>query len=154
MKILIVNQVFYPDVSATSQYLTDLALELSKKNHKITVLTARCGYTAPWPLYSKEENYQGIHIVRVWPFRFDKKSRLMRVLQSLGLNLSFALKMLRLPEFDRILALTSPPMVGWVCALLAGVKKKKFYYWLMDINPDEAIAAGWIRKDGIRARFL
>lgn len=30
----------------------------------------------------------------------------------------------------------------------------KFIYWLMDINPDEAIEAGWIRKGSIQARAL
>lgn len=154
MKILIVNQVFYPDISATSQYLTDLALELSKQNHKVTVLTARCGYVAPWPLYAKRESYQGIRIIRVWPFRLNKKNRLVRILQSIGLNLNLALKLLGSFDCDRILALTSPPMVGWICALVARITGKKIIYWLMDINPDEAIEAGWIQKKSIESWLL
>ncbi|HEX8087265.1 MAG TPA: glycosyltransferase family 4 protein, partial [Blastocatellia bacterium] len=29
-----------------------------------------------------------------------------------------------------------------------------FFFWIMDLNPDEAIAAGWLRKDSLAARVL
>jgi hypothetical protein len=37
MKILLINQFFYPDEAATSQFLTDLAVELSDRGHSIEV---------------------------------------------------------------------------------------------------------------------
>jgi hypothetical protein len=44
MKVLLLNQCFYPDVVATSQHLTDLAIELVKSGHQVTVLASRRGY--------------------------------------------------------------------------------------------------------------
>jgi uncharacterized metal-binding protein len=40
MKVLLLNQCFYPDVVATAQYLTDLALELRNAGHDVTVVAA------------------------------------------------------------------------------------------------------------------
>ena len=39
MNVIIINQYFYPDVSATAQLLTDLVDDLAAKGIKITILT-------------------------------------------------------------------------------------------------------------------
>ena len=41
MTILILNQAFYPDVAATAQHATDLAFELRKRGHEVTVVAGR-----------------------------------------------------------------------------------------------------------------
>ncbi|MCU0782666.1 MAG: hypothetical protein MUF81_01190 [Verrucomicrobia bacterium] len=40
MKIRLRNQTFPPDVAATAQYLTDLALALTARGHQVTMVTA------------------------------------------------------------------------------------------------------------------
>ncbi len=154
MRILLINQTFYPDVTATGQYLTDLALELAKKEENVTVLTAARGYEPPHHRLLNVETYRGIHIVRVWPFKFNRTNRFLRILDAACVNAAFTFKLLQLPKFDRIVALTSPPLVGWTAAIVSRWKKAKFIYWLMDINPDEAIEAGWIGKNSLYAHFL
>ncbi|MCP5113637.1 MAG: glycosyltransferase family 4 protein, partial [bacterium] len=44
MKILILNQAFYPDVVATAQHATDLALDLCGRGHEVTVVAGRQAY--------------------------------------------------------------------------------------------------------------
>lgn len=78
----------------------------------------------------------------------------LRILDALFVNLSFAWMLFRLPRFDVIVALTSPPLVGTFAAFFANLRRSFFISWLMDINPDEAIEAGWIRKDSATARIL
>jgi glycosyltransferase involved in cell wall biosynthesis len=51
-------------------------------------------------------------------------------------------------------ALTSPPLISVVGALLAGRWRARFFYWVMDLNPDEALAAGWLRVGSAAARAL
>jgi len=41
MKFLLLNQTFYPDVMATSQYLSELAVRLVERGHEVTVITSR-----------------------------------------------------------------------------------------------------------------
>ena len=154
MRILLVNQVFYPDVVATAQYLTDAALALQKSGHEVTVVSWRRGYMEPHPLYKREECCQGVRIVRVWPFALGRTKKIFRVLDACCLNLSFLLRILFLPRFDCIVALTSPPLVGLMALLVARLKKSRFVYWVMDLNPDEAIEMGWVKREALSTRIL
>ena len=47
MKILILNQAFYPDVVSTAQHAADLAVKLVEQGHEVTVIASRHGYDDP-----------------------------------------------------------------------------------------------------------
>jgi glycosyltransferase involved in cell wall biosynthesis len=51
-------------------------------------------------------------------------------------------------------ALTSPPLISALGALFARIKGGHFYFWVMDLNPDEAIAAGWLSEASFTSRSL
>jgi len=59
-----------------------------------------------------------------------------------------------LPRPDAVVALTSPPLISFIGACYARLRGGRFYYWVMDLNPDEAIAAGWLNESSITARLL
>ncbi|MEZ5357163.1 MAG: hypothetical protein R2762_31380, partial [Bryobacteraceae bacterium] len=65
MRVLLVNQAFYPDVVATAQYAADLAQELIRTGHEVTVVAGRRGYDDPSQIFAARECWQGIDIVRV-----------------------------------------------------------------------------------------
>ena len=137
---------------STAQHLTDLAVGLAKAGHTTTVLASRRDYSRPGVLYPAREKHQGVEVIRVWSFSFGRSSRFARILSALFLNLAFAWRLLWLGRFDRIVAMTSPPLVAWIAVLLT--RSSRFIYWIMDVNPDEAIEAGWLRKTSLAARFL
>lgn len=152
--ILLLNQTFYPDKAATAQHLTDLAFELEADGHEVTVLTGRRGYADPSQVYPAQELRQGIKIIRVWPHSWGKKIRVLRIAEAVFINLAFAFKLFSLPRFDKIVCLTSPPLIAAAAAACASLKKTKLVYWVMDLNPDEAIAAGWVKEGSFSARAL
>ena len=57
-------------------------------------------------------------------------------------------------EVDKVVALTSPPLVSALAALFARLSGAQFLYWVMDLNPDEAVAAGWLKPNSLPARLL
>ena len=65
MTFLLLNQTFAPDLSATGQYLSDLALGLVQKGHQVSVITARRAYDNPRIKFPREERWQGIRISRI-----------------------------------------------------------------------------------------
>ena len=65
MRVLLLNQTFYPDVAATAQYLTDLAVGLAGRGHQVTVITSRRGYDCPTDRFPTIETWKGITIHRV-----------------------------------------------------------------------------------------
>ena len=78
MKILLLNQVFYPDAVATAQYLTDLAAELSAQGHEVTVISGRRAYEHPETIYPAREIWRGVRIIRIFSTRFGKGAKWRR----------------------------------------------------------------------------
>ena len=61
---------------------------------------------------------------------------------------------MRLARFDVIVAMTSPPLISFLAALVLPLKAEKLVFWCMDLNPDEAIAAGWLKETSLTSRSL
>jgi colanic acid biosynthesis glycosyl transferase WcaI len=154
MNILLLNQCFYPDVAATGQYLTDLALELTERGHKVTVVTSDRGYDDPATRFPRRETWKGIEIIRISSFALGKESKLRRALNFASFLFNCTLRLLLLPRYDAVVALTSPPLISLLGALFVKLKGGRFFFWVMDLNPDEAIAAGWLDQSSIVARAL
>jgi hypothetical protein len=53
-----------------------------------------------------------------------------------------------------VIALTSPPLIASVGSLFVRIKGGRFVYWILDLNPDEALAAGWLREGSLVTRSL
>ncbi len=65
-----------------------------------------------------------------------------------------SLRLIWSARFDAIVALTSPPLISLLGAILARIQHARFIFWVMDLNPDEAIAAGWLNERSVAAAFL
>jgi glycosyltransferase involved in cell wall biosynthesis len=154
MKFLLLNQCFYPDVMATAQQLTDLAVGLSEKGHDVTVVTGDRGYDNPAQRYPRRETWNGIKIIRIASLAMGKQSRWRRAVSFASFMVNCTLRLLLLPRFDVVVALTSPPLISFLGSAFTKFKGGKFFFWVMDLNPDEAVAAGWLKRDSNAARFL
>ena len=154
LNILLLNQCFYPDVVSTAQHLTDLAVELAGAGHSVTVVASRRGYDDPSILLPRRQTWKGISIVRIGSLALGKKSRWRRVVSSASFWIRCILTLLRLPRFDVVLALTSPPLISLLGAWFCRLKGGRLVVWMMDLNPDQAIAAGWLRPGSLLARLL
>lgn len=154
MRCLLLNQTFHPDVMATGQYLTQVALELVARGNQVTVVTSRRAYDDPGRTFPARETWRGVEIHRVGSTGFGKGAKWRRA-ADFGSNLLACLaRVSRLPRQDAVLALTSPPLISVLGAWRARRWRGRFYYWVMDFNPDEAVAAGWLRAGSLAWRGL
>src|SRR5204863_6780636 len=75
MKILVLNQYFHPDRSATSQLLTDLCEDLAE-HHEVYVVTGRPSYDPGETGRSRglvsRERYGRVRVARVWSTTFHR----------------------------------------------------------------------------------
>jgi len=154
LKILLLNQCFYPDVVSTAQHLTDLAIELNARAHEVTVVTSDRGYDDPAARFPRRERWNGIEIIRIRSLSFGKSSKGRRALNFGSFLLACSLRLLVLGRFDLVVALTSPPLISFLAALFVKLKGARLCFWVMDLNPDEAIAAGWLGERSATARLL
>ena len=154
MTFLLLNQTFYPDVASTAQHLKDLALGLVERGHQVTVVASRRAYDHPERQFPKLETWRGIRIHRVASTSFGKGTKWRRALDFASFTVSCCVRLLLLRRHDRVVALTTPPLISFIGAWVARLWRASFVYWVMDFNPDEAIAAGWLRPGSFAARVL
>jgi colanic acid biosynthesis glycosyl transferase WcaI len=154
MRITLINQTFYPDVVSTAQHLKDLALWLTEAGHEVTVVASRRAYDDPKRLFPNEETWRGIRIARVSNTGLGKRSKLTRIIDFGTFILACCWRLLWLPRQDLVVALTSPPIISFIGALFVRIRGGRFCYWVMDLNPDEAVAAGWLNPNSLAAKWL
>ena len=154
MNILLLNQAFYPDVVSTAQHAGDLARGLTQAGHKVTVVCSSRGYDDPRIQFPKRETWNGVNIIRVRSTGFGKASKWRRATDFSTFMASCALRLWLLPRFDVVVAMTSPPLISFLSSLAVPSRATNLVFWSMDLNPDEAIAAGWLSEKSIPARVL
>lgn len=154
MKVLLLNQVFYPDLISTAQHAGDLARELAAEGHEVTVLASRRAYDDPKVRFSGKEDWDGVRIVRVSCSGFGKGARWRRALDFGTYIAACSLRLLLFSPFDVVVTMTTPPLLSALAAAFVRLRAGRLVVWVMDLNPDEAVAAGWLRGGSAVTRLL
>src|SRR5277367_2403863 len=105
-------------------------------------------------MFPARENWRGVQIFRVFSTRFGKQARWRRAADFASFIFFCCARLLLLRRHDVVVALTTPPLISFIGAWRAKLWRAKFYYWVMDLNPDEAVAAGWLRADSLPGKIL
>ena len=145
MKILIVTQYFWPEEFR----INDLALDLLKRGHDVTVLTGNPNYPKGnfykgYGFKFKTENYKGIKIYRVPIISRGNASGLRLVLNylSFAINGSIFAMFLR-KKFNVSLVFAISPITAVYPALVHKfLFKSKVNLWVQDLWPESVSAAG------------
>ena len=147
MKVLLMNQFFWPDSAATSQLLTDVARDLVAQGHQVDVI---CGGTYA---ATAAEDSPAVTIHRVKGIRFSR-GLLGRLSSYLTFYTGAAWRALTLEKPDVVLTLTTPPLLSLIGALMRRLRSTRFYIWEMDVYPDVAVDLGYIRAGSFLDRTI
>lgn len=143
MALIFLNRYFYPDQSATSQMLSDLAFALAAKGECITVITSQQRYDASGERLPARETIGGVEVFRVWTSRFGRGKLIGRAVDYASFYVSAALTLWQLAGArDIIIAKTDPPMLSVVVALITHCRGARLVNWLHDLFPEIAEAVG------------
>lgn len=138
MKLIFINRFFYPDHSATSQMLSDLAFALAH-DHSVLVITSRQRYDAPEVTLAPFERIDGVDIHRVRTTHFGRSNLLGRGIDYLTFYLTAAAAAWRYARRDDIvIAKTDPPMLSVVIAPIVRLRRAKLINWIQDLFPEVA----------------
>lgn len=155
MKILLLNAHYWPDMSAaTAQMMTGLAEELARQGHEVRVICGRRKYDEPSVLFPRREVRNGVQIARISNSSFGKGAKWKRAVDFATWLASAELALLREPRPDLVVTLTTPPLLSVLGARYARRVGARLVPWMMDLNPDEAVAAGWLRQGSMMEKFL
>lgn len=146
MHILLFNEYYPPDTSATAKMAVQVAETLAK-GHQVTVLAGRPSYDPdefyPYALLRRDVR-NGVTVERVgstaYP-RHQMRRRVSNYLSYLALAVPRALAI----RPDVILAMTDPPVAGIAGAFVARLARRPFVYNIRDMYPDMAIGGDIVR---------
>ena len=148
MKIVFINQFFWPDSSATSQQLTDLATGLAGRGHEIAVICGDGGYAAA---ASGEQPPVEILRVRSLPFA---RGLVGRVLSYLSFYVSAFFRALTMSRADVVVSLTTPPLISLLGSMIKILRGSQHFIWEQDIYPDVAISLKYFQAGGVADRVV
>jgi glycosyltransferase involved in cell wall biosynthesis len=148
MRILLINQFFWPDSAATSQLLTDLARSLARRGHQVNVICGNGSYAETDPSDAPPAT---VTRVRSLPFG---RNPIIRILSYASFVGTAAWRGLRSKRPDVVITLTTPPLVSTVGTLLKWIRGSRHFIWEMDVYPDVAIDLGYIDGRGAVARMV
>jgi glycosyltransferase involved in cell wall biosynthesis len=149
MKVLLLNQVFWPDVAATAQHGHDLGRYLAQHGVQVTALASRSLYSETGKALPREGGVDGIRIVRAGQSRFGKTALAARAFDFVSFYLAALWKAIWLPRQDIVVCFTTPPFIAFVGILLRWLKGTKVVCWTMDLYPDVPVAAGVLRRGSL-----
>jgi glycosyltransferase involved in cell wall biosynthesis len=142
-RIIFLNRFFFPDHSATSQILSDLAFHLASLGRELHVVTSRQCYDDPQAQLPPRETVKGVHVHRVTTTRYGRSALLGRTMD----YVSFYAAMRRLVldianKGDVVVAKTDPPLLS--VPIMRAVTRRGMHLvnWLQDVFPEVAVELG------------
>ena len=142
-RLIFVNRFFYPDHSATSQILSDLAFHLAAAGRDVQVVTSTQIYDDPNASLPAHEIVHGVQVHRVASTRFGRSALLGRSIDYLSFYRSVRRRLIEIArQGDIIIAETDPPLLAIVALAAARRRGARLINWLQDIYPETAVVLG------------
>jgi glycosyltransferase involved in cell wall biosynthesis len=138
-RLVFLNRFFFPDHSATSRLLTDLAFHLAARGLEIHVITSRQLYTSPGECLPAQEIVNGVRIHRVQSTGFGREALPGRVIDSATFYRSTRRRALSVARSgDVLVAMTDPPLLSFAAMRVARRTGAHLVNWLHDLYPEIA----------------
>ena len=148
MHILLLNQYYPPDTSATAKMAVQVAEKLAER-HQVTVVAGRPSYEPDefYPFaFLRRDIRDNLTVERVastaYP-RHQMRRRVSNYLSYLALAVPRALAI----HPDIVLAMTDPPVAGIAGAFIARMADRPFVYNIRDLYPDMAIGGDIVQPN-------
>ncbi|OGU29107.1 MAG: hypothetical protein A2X67_03100 [Ignavibacteria bacterium GWA2_55_11] len=154
-RLWIVSELYYPDAQATSRIMTSIAEGLVK-DFEVSVLSAfPTVQFEPQRDVQKVEVHGGVTIRRFLSSRMDKSVLLFRLVNLFTISVPVFLHLLtRLKSSDRVLVVTNPPVLPFICAAASSIRGARCVVLTHDIYPDVLLPTGILRENDAMYRLL
>ncbi|MGH8221658.1 MAG: glycosyltransferase family 4 protein [Woeseiaceae bacterium] len=146
MKLVFFNRFYWPDRSATSQMLTDLAIALAAAGHEVVVVAGDREQDSDAPRLPVRERDRGVQVARLRTSalaRFGLPGRAIDYLLFYAAAFWFVLRHVR--RGDIVVAKTDPPLLGAMLLPALQAKGATLVNWLQDLYPEVAEQLGVLR---------
>lgn len=142
-RVVFVNRYFYPDLSATSQMLTRVAVALAAAGVDVHVVCSRQLYERAGAKLPRNDDHAEVRIHRAGSTAFGRAALAGRLLDYVSFHVGAAIALLRvLRRGDVVVAKTDPPMLSVTAMLPIRLRGAILVNWLQDLFPEVALRLG------------
>jgi glycosyltransferase involved in cell wall biosynthesis len=153
-QVIFLNRFFYPDQSATSQILSDLAFDLAALGVNVRVVTSRLRHGGGGGL-PPSETVQGVAVDRVWSTASGLPGLLGRALDYVSFYVSATWMLWRRVDASTVVVCkTDPPLISLFAAPIVRLRGATLVNWLQDLFPEVARALHVKGVHGFKFRLL
>ncbi len=142
-RLIFVNRFFFPDHSATSQILSDLAFHLAGGGREVHVVASRQSYDDAKAALPDHEVINDVRVHRVSSTQFGRGALPGRSIDYLSFYRSVRRRLAELARpGDIVIAKTDPPLLSVIA--MAPVRRRGacLVNWLQDVYPEAAAVLG------------
>lgn len=159
--VLIHSLVFTPDGVSNAYLYRDLAVELQKRGHNVTVLTTTPHYNVipeenkkqpikkKWGGLFSVSSIGNVFVIHIPMFK-KSSSRVSRIISAFWFHLgAVIIGIINVPRQDIVISSSPPLSIGLIGIFMAYIWKARSVYIVQDVFPD-----GLIRQGKIKSRYL
>lgn len=156
MRILIISTVYPPEQAPAGANVAELAHELARAQHEVTVLTGFPSHPSGrlfrgWKakLLTREETIGSFTLLRCIHSFVPRFGLLGKTWYHFTFAVSSFFAGLFGGRFDVVVLQSTPAFCAPTAILLAGIKKARTFYWIHDVLPESAIHAGLLKEGAL-----
>lgn len=161
LKIALMSPIFPPEMYTSASMCQELAQELVKRGHDVTVFTTNPnrpqgviypGYERKWRQESFENGYR---LIRTWSWFIGAgRSGFQRIMESLSFGVVAGLQFAFDKRFDVMLHISWPALCASLLTAAAKAKGVPSLYYIQDFLPEQAENTGMIKPGGFLSSML
>ncbi len=150
----VLSEVYYPEETGTGYYISGIAEHLALKR-PVSVLCSQPAYSRSGIIAPRCETYRGVKIFRCPCLVLSKGSIFARLIRMMTISVSiFIGALLRVRRGDSILAVTNPPSVPILAAILSFILRVPYSLVVHDVYPDIMAACGLTSRSSVVFKFM
>lgn len=155
-KIWIVSEYYYPTVTSTGYYLTEIAEYLAAREKNVHVICTNSNYNTSAKLtLEKEEVRNNVHIHRTLTGNIDKNNFVLRSVRLLLSSLALFIKVVKkVGREEKVLVVTNPAFLLLLLPLAKRMVKFEYTILVHDIFPENLAAIGKIKSNSFLYRKM
>ena len=139
MRLLLINQFFWPDTAPTGRFLLDVTRAVETEDIKMTVICGASGYGT-----TDDTPCPPVRILRPSATRFSRDV-VGRVLSYASFLAGAVVAGFRIGRPDTVVTLTTPPLTSVFGRMLKLSRGCRHFVWEMDVYPDIAVDVGTLK---------
>jgi colanic acid biosynthesis glycosyl transferase WcaI len=150
----ILSEVFYPEETGTGYYMSKIAEYLAQRR-PVSVLCSQPAYSRLGVVAPRIESHCNVKIFRCPCIAPQGRSMFARMIRMASITLSmFCVALLHIRPGDSIMAVTNPPSVPMLAAILSFILRVPYSLTVHDVYPDIVAACGMTSRDATSYKVL